>query len=192
MNHYLNILDLCETGSRGLGPGNRYIIWVQGCPFHCKGCITPEGIPIVKKNLVSISDLIDSIIRNDAITGITISGGEPFLQASGLTSLLRAVKVERPALDVIVFSGFKRADLDWPEALELLSLADVLIDGKYIDRLNDNKGMRGSSNQRVHFLSDRLRGCQSYFEDGERSLEIHVYDTHRTAIGVPPKSIKTI
>lgn len=189
MNEYINILDLCETGTRELGPGLRYVIWVQGCPFHCKGCITPDGIPIVENNLVEISQIISAICANKNITGITISGGEPFMQASKLMKILKSVKVTRPELDVVVFSGFKLSELDWIEAKDFLLQIDVLIDGKYIDKLNDNKGLRGSSNQKIHYLTKRLKNHQNYFEERQRNIEVHIFNQHQTIIGVPNKSI---
>ncbi len=189
MAEYINILDLCETGSMELGPGNRYVIWVQGCPFNCKGCVTPEGIPIVENNLHEINKIISAICHRENITGITISGGEPFMQASKLAKILTAVKAQRPELDVIVFSGFRLKELDWAEAKLLLKFIDVLIDGKYIDRLNDNKGLRGSSNQRIHYLTDRLIQHKYYFEERARSIEVHVFNKHQTIIGVPNKFV---
>lgn len=189
MSDYINILDLCETGSRELGPGIRYVIWVQGCPFNCKGCVTPEGIPLVENNLVDISKIISAICYNKNITGITISGGEPFMQASKLTNILNAVKTQRPELDVIVFSGFRLKELDWKEAKEFLQCIDVLIDGKYIERLNDNKGLRGSSNQQVNYLSEKLKEYKHYFEERERGIEIYVHNHFLSIIGVPNKEI---
>lgn len=189
MAEYINILDLCETGTKELGPGNRYVIWVQGCPFNCKGCITPEGIPIIENNLIEIEQLIFSICSNEKITGITISGGEPFMQASRLVKIIAAVKLRRPELDVVVFTGFKLKELDWIEAKEFLELIDVLIDGKYIEKYNDNRGLRGSSNQQVNYLTEKLKRYKHYFEEKERGIEIHVYNQHQTIIGVPNKLV---
>jgi anaerobic ribonucleoside-triphosphate reductase activating protein len=189
MNEYINILDLCETGTKELGPGNRYVIWVQGCPFNCKGCITPESIPIVENNLIEINQIIFSICENKKITGITISGGEPFLQASKLVKILNRVKSVRPEFDVIVFTGFKLKELNWVEAKELLELVDVVIDGKYVEKYNDNKGLRGSSNQQIHYLSDKLRRNGKYLEERERSIEIHIFNQHQTLIGIPNKEV---
>jgi len=189
MAEHINILDLCENGTKELGPGNRYVIWVQGCPFNCKGCVTPEGIPIVENNLVEINQIIFAICANKKITGITISGGEPFMQASKLVKILAAVKTIRPELDVVVFSGFKLKELEWIEAKEFLDLIDVLIDGKYIEKLNDNIGLRGSSNQQVNYLTEKLKHYKHYFEDRERSIEIHIYNQHQTIIGVPNKAV---
>lgn len=89
--------------------------------------------------------------------GITISGGEPFLQAAELADMLRKVadlSGEKPG--VIIYTGYTLEELETlPGAQELLALTDILIDGPYIRELDDGKSLRGSSNQRVHFLSDR-------------------------------------
>ena len=75
---WLNIYHVCEQ-SIALGPGTRYVIWVQGCLQNCKGCVTPQSRPFVAKHLISIDELAKSIVQNKKIDGITISGGEPFL-----------------------------------------------------------------------------------------------------------------
>lgn len=111
------------------------------------------------------------------------------MQASKLAKILKEVKLIRPELNVIVFTGFKLKELEWEEAIELLRLIDVLIDGKYIEKLNDNKGLRGSSNQQVNYLTGRLKQHKYYFEERERSVEVHVYNQQQTIIGVPNKSI---
>jgi anaerobic ribonucleoside-triphosphate reductase activating protein len=184
MTEYLNIFDLCE-GTKALGPGLRYVIWVQGCPFNCKGCTSPEGRPIKENILVDVEKIAQSVIRNNLIEGLTISGGEPFLQASKLSDLLKTVKKARRELTVIVYTGFEINELDWKEAKELLSFTDVLIDGVYVDALNDNKGLRGSSNQIIHFLTDKLKQYEDEFENSRRNIEIIVSNTYNKIIGVP-------
>ena len=69
----LNLLDIERNGTRSLGPGLRYAVWTQGCPFNCPQCITPEGRPIVAAKLIDTLQLADDIIINKNINGITIS-----------------------------------------------------------------------------------------------------------------------
>jgi len=183
----LNVFDLCE-GTKVLGPGLRYVIWVQGCTFNCNGCISPYGQEITENTLVDINTLAQSIIRNKNIEGLTISGGEPFLQASKLHKLLKIVTELRPELNIIVFTGFDLEDLDWNEAKDFLQFIDVLIDGRYIEELNDNKGLRGSSNQRVHFLTNRLIQYKEIFENSSRNADVIVTNNYRKIIGIPNKS----
>ena len=99
----INIYDLCRRGTRALGPGLRYAIWTQGCLQRCEGCTTPESRPIVARQLIPSSDLAEDIISRKDIEGITLSGGEPFLQAGPLADMLSKVHEARPELDVIVF-----------------------------------------------------------------------------------------
>lgn len=189
MDQLINILHLCEEGTKQLGPGLRYCIWVQGCPFNCKGCITPEGIPIVPNKLMKLETIYASIIDNMNISGITISGGEPFLQASKLSLLLNEIFKVRPELDLIVYTGFKKAKLDWDEAKEFLKYIDVLIDGNYIAKHDDNLGLRGSSNQEIHFLTQRLIDYKDDFENSQRSLDVFVENGQTIFVGIPNQNI---
>jgi len=193
MSKYINILDICHKATDVLGPGNRFILWVQGCPFNCKSCATPDGIPIVPNKLFKLDTIIQLIIKNKNIDGITISGGEPFLQASKLYTILNKVLLVRPKLNVIVYTGFKYDSLDWKEAKKLLTKIDLLIDGPYIDSLNNNKGLRGSVNQNFIFLTERLKPYKEYFYNSHRKIEVHIDNFNQTIIGIPNKQIlKTI
>lgn len=183
----LNLLDVCRTGTHALGPGLRYAVWTQGCPFHCDGCITPEGREMTDRMVVSVEDLAADICLSKAIDGITISGGEPFLQADALSQLLRIVRERRPNLSVILFTGYLFQDLQWNQARNVLSYVDLLIDGPYIPTRNDGIGLRGSSNQRLHFLTDRLINYMDELNSGPRKNEIYIHDTYQKTIGIPFK-----
>jgi anaerobic ribonucleoside-triphosphate reductase activating protein len=184
--HILNIATTCPA-TRALGPGLRSVVWVQGCAFHCPGCIAPDWIPIKPARLVQIDDLVEELLQDPQVTGITFSGGEPMLQAAGLARLARLARRKRD-IDIICFTGFQRDNLEGnppgPGVDELLSELDVLIDGPYIARLNDNLGLRGSRNQRIHYLSDRLRHVN--LDQIPRNAEIHIMDGQAMMIGVPP------
>lgn len=184
-NRILNLLNVCRKGSRALGPGLRYVIWTQGCPFNCKGCTTPEGQPIVKRQLVDVKLMASDIIKRKEIEGITISGGEPFLQAPSLSHLIRLVRKERPDMNVIAFTGFKIEALKSPEAKSLLSELDVLIDGTFVEHLKTPKGLRGSSNQGIHFLTDRLMTYEDELKNGERLFETRIDNDTINTIGIP-------
>ena len=178
----LNIFDLCE-GTDVLGPGTRFVVWVQGCPFDCKGCTSPYGRDFAEKTLVDPAALATRIVGTQRIAGITVSGGEPMLQASALAAMLGAVAEERPELDVLVYTGFRIEELDRDETRPLLALTDLLIDGRYVEELNDDVGIRGSSNQRFHYLTDRLKPYREEMERGPRKL---IWFPHRTADGEMP------
>lgn len=184
----LNIYRICEKSS-ALGPGTRFVIWVQGCIQHCKGCITPQSRPLEINHLISVDTLAQSIIESKNIDGITISGGEPFLQAKNLTKLLETVLTSRPELNVIAFSGYTIEQLISDRAKKLLHLMDLLIDGPYIEELNDGKGLRGSSNQRLHFLTNKLLPFKEQLEKGGRNNEVILESNGMHIVGIPRKDI---
>lgn len=183
----INLFAVERTGTRNLGPGLRYAIWLQGCPFNCFNCITPQARPVVAAKIAEVESLAKDIVSNSRIDGLTISGGEPFLQAEALVSLLSMVREYRPELTVLIFTGFNLENLDSPMARKVLEMTDVLIDGKYIDSLNDGIGLRGSSNQRIHFLSDRLTAYEEEMNKGKRSIEVSFHDKVIDIIGIPLK-----
>ena len=190
MRQILNIYHICK-GSRALGPGLRYVIWVQGCMQCCKGCISPQSRPLKINKLFSIDDLAADIIVTQGIDGITISGGEPFLQAEQIIGLIERVQAQRPELNVLLFTGYTIEQLSSEKARLLQSHIDVLIDGPYVEELNDEIGLRGSSNQRIHFLTPRLLPFKEELEHGGRNNEVVVDSDGLQIIGIPRKDITT-
>jgi anaerobic ribonucleoside-triphosphate reductase activating protein len=186
--NYLNIASICPK-TKELGPGKRFALWVQGCPFQCKGCLAPDWIPLRQAQLRSIETLAEQILAAD-VDGLSISGGEPFLQASKLSALVELIWQKKPEMTVIVFTGFTLLQLDWEEAIHFLKYIDVLKTGLYVDKWNDDKGLRGSSNQQFHFLTNRLEMYADYFNHKERTVEIHVEKDSFLMVGVPPKQLK--
>ncbi len=188
----LLVHNICSTGCRTLGPGIRFVIWTQGCPRRCKGCITPESQPLDTGRNIEIETLTSAIINDKHISGITISGGEPFLQAKQLKLLLEQITKARPELNVIIYTGYLIEELNWQDALDVLSKTDLLIDGPYVEALNDGIGLRGSSNQRLHFLTNRLVSWKDDLETGKRKIEIHIYADKIINYGIPIKKQETL
>lgn len=124
--------------------------------------------------------------------GITITGGEPFLQSFELVKMLKLIKTKRD-YGVIIYSGFLREELENgtdESKIQLLSDTDILIDGHYEKKLDDGKPFRGSSNQRIHLLSERYKSVfETYYEKAEkRNIEINVTEENVYMVGVPSKS----
>ena len=188
MNDLLNIASY-QTDVKNLGPGKRFVIWLQGCPFDCKNCMSQNWIPFEAANLIKVDDLVNTVVQTEGIDGITLSGGEPMMQAGMLKRFLSEVKRIKPTLTVICFTGFKPKQLQWNEAKQLLGQLDVLISGLYVDSLNDNKGLRGSSNQEVTFLTERLIEYKEAFNSGTRQLEVIVANSDIFITGMPAQGI---
>ena len=66
---------------------------------------------------------------------------------------------------------------------------DLLIDGPYIEELNDGKGLRGSSNQRLHFLTNKLLPFKEHLEKGGRNNEVILESNGMHIVGIPRKDI---
>jgi anaerobic ribonucleoside-triphosphate reductase activating protein len=184
----LNIAETC-VGTRALGPGLRSVVWVQGCPLRCAGCVAEEWLPERPARLVAPAELAGELLFHPDVDGLTLSGGEPMAQAAGLAELVRAARAAR-ALSVICFTGFTLEALRRnPATAALLGLVDVLIDGPYLRDRDDGKGLRGSDNQRVHHLTGRLRDSGYDFTGRGRSVEIRVRDRAAVLVGVPPHGL---
>jgi anaerobic ribonucleoside-triphosphate reductase activating protein len=146
--------------SRANGPGTRFVVWVQGCTLACPGCFNPathaaDGAA-QQTDVEALADDIAGEAAAGAIDGVTISGGEPFEQPDGLLALARALRRRAPALSILVFSGFARAEIErTPRGREVLAEIDVLVDGRYVERRRVASGLRGSANQVVHLLTSR-------------------------------------
>lgn len=181
----LNLWSICRNGTRALGPGLRYAIWTQGCQKKCCGCISPESQQIKPKYVISVEDLTKDILEHSRLQGITVSGGEPFLQAASLAYLLKEVKRGRPDMTSIVFTGYQKEELVWTDAKALLSQTDVLIDGPYRQEQYSPKGLRGSTNQQFHFLTDALKCFKEELENGAHNQEIYITDEEIITIGIP-------
>jgi len=182
------ILAALKIGTHALGPGYRAVIWVQGCPFLCKGCISPEWIEPGGVE-TSIEEIARQILADSSIDGLTISGGEPMMQARPLYNLIKFLKKAKRDLNVICFTGYRYQDLmnkePSPMVRKFLNEIDILIDGPYVAAKNDNMGLRGSSNQKVHYLSEALK--EHDFDHNPRKIEIDLLEGEAFIIGIPPR-----
>lgn len=135
------------------GPGFRYVVFVQGCPHHCPGCHNPQSHPFEGGTPRTAEDLFAEFSANPLLSGVTLSGGEPFCQAKALCEL--AALVKQAGKTVVAYSGYTLEQLlekakDEPHILQLLRLCDTLIDGPYIEsKRNLELLFRGSENQRI-------------------------------------------
>lgn len=174
-----------------LGPGKRAGIWVQGCGCACPGCIVPDSWSDDGGEVYSVVELADWVLAQPDVEGITFSGGEPMDQAGVLAELVRLVRQQRD-LGVVCYTGFVLERLDDPVHVALLERVDLLIDGPYVQTLHADLLWRGSSNQRLHLLTDRY--CSEVetrlsVADCSAGMEFRFEDDGTPAfIGVPPSA----
>jgi anaerobic ribonucleoside-triphosphate reductase activating protein len=171
---------------RVLGPGNRFVVWVQGCPLSCPDCVSPQWIPFTGGLRRDVEELADDIVAR-AVDGLTLSGGEPFAHAEALAQLVRSVRRQRD-LSVMSYSGFPIEYLRARGSAAqraLLAELDILVDGPYVRTRHAALRWRGSANQRIHVLTPRHADLDAPDEFAGLQFEVTAEgDLHW--MGVPP------
>ena len=161
------------------GVGVRVTLFVSGCTNHCFNCFQPEtwdfdyGKPFTAETEAEIFAELDKPF----IAGLTLLGGDPFEPENqrALVPFLRRVRARFPEKDIWAYSGFTldrelTVDGSHPRCEvtdEMLSMLDVLVDGRYVDELrNISLRFRGSSNQRIIDMNLTRRAGQIVLWEG--------------------------
>ncbi len=151
------------------GPGVRVSLFVSGCHHHCPGCFNPETWDFENGDVFteSVMEKIINALKPDYIKGLSLLGGEPleYINQRGILPLVRRVKFMYPEKDIWCYTGYDfEKDIvnemftKWPETKELVSMIDVIVDGKFVEELKDLKlRFRGSSNQRIIDVKESLK-----------------------------------
>lgn len=142
------------------GPGIRVSFFVTGCNHNCFNCFNEKyqdfnyGDPWTSRTTEQILDYLSK----EQISGLSILGGEPFQNTRDLIDILRDIKKETKK-DIWVWSGYTFQEIiEDSEKLELLKEIDVLVDGRFVERLKDlTLKFRGSSNQRIIDVDKSLK-----------------------------------
>jgi len=163
---YYGQIKNCDKAN---GEGVRVSLFVSGCRNRCEGCFQPEtwdflyGNPFTKETEAEIVKLLEP----DYIKGLTILGGEPFEPENqrDLAPFVEKVKSLFPNKNIWIFSGYTLEELlkDGSRARceatdKLLSMTDVLVDGRFVLSLKDiSLKFRGSKNQRILDVPESLK-----------------------------------
>ncbi|WP_158499955.1 4Fe-4S single cluster domain-containing protein [Spiroplasma culicicola] len=165
------------------GPGTRFVIWFQGCTIGCNGCSNQELLALEPKFFIPTNLIFEKILEAKElfnIEGLTLLGGEPFLQPEALKEIVDFCVKEN--LTVICFTGYLYEKL-LEEYGDVLSKIDILIDGPFIMRqLDIKRRLIGSKNQRVWKLTNRYKDCD-YFEQPHSEVEIQLYNERMSMNG---------
>lgn len=179
-----------RTGAEG--PGERFALWVQGCPKRCPGCCNPEFLRFSGGTPREVSELVSEILASH-VEGVSLLGGEPFAQAPELARLAEAVRAE--GLSVMVYTGYTLAELraaDAPTgAAALLAHTDLLVDGQYEQaRRTTSRRWIGSDNQVLHFLSSRYDPADPQFSE-PNTVELRLVGGRIVLNGWPVNGART-
>ena len=133
------------------GPGRRSVCQFQGCKHSCVNCHVSETHSVEAGSLLPVRAVLAALLDPAGAPrdGVTISGGEPFLQPGALLMLLEGLKARR--IHTVVYTGYTLEALvrrREPEVWAALGLTDLLVDGAYVAGLAEGAGeWRGSRNQ---------------------------------------------
>ena len=135
-----------ETFGTHDGPGIRMVVFVQGCQFRCLYCQNPDSLDVKGGTLVEIEELVKRAVRQKNYFGkeggVTVSGGEPLLQRSKLTTFFK--RLHEQGINTCLDSNGR---LNTPEVHELLEYTDLLLlDVKHINDEWHHK-LTGQSNK---------------------------------------------
>lgn len=148
------------------GDGIRDVIFTAGCPHHCYGCHNFDTWDMRNGTQMSTCDIIKELNLH---CNLTLSGGEPFLQAKQLVELIKEYKNIKKDANIWIYSGFLFDDLiKNPLHLELLKECDILVDGMFMMH-KKKRGLRfkGSTNQRIIDIKKSLEEGKIVRKDEE-------------------------
>lgn len=187
------------------GPGNRAVVWFQGCTLACEQCWNVQSHVFASDRARPVREIGDWVLSCKDIEGVTFSGGEPLQQASNLLRLCVYLKSKRPALSLGVFSGYTLQELEtgrwkftagasgiWRNGdARLFAAIKGCLDFGVFGRFNrhmacTDKPLCGSRNQNVVFFTDRY----SEHDLEAQGFEINIAASGElvTITGFPPQS----
>jgi anaerobic ribonucleoside-triphosphate reductase activating protein len=185
------------------GPGDRMVIWTQGCDKGCRGCFNPETWKFEAGDWRSVISLGNDVFKANP-DGVTLTGGDPLEQPEALLEFLRFIdtsadsdpvdiKLDLPK-GIICFTGytieeiFELPGVRGDAARACLDHIDLLIDGRFEEKLRVDHVLAGSSNQRFHFLDKPGRGRDKINPEEvqiDQSVEIHLGKDSLEVTGFP-------
>lgn len=137
------------------GEGVRCSLYMSGCLFACKGCYNKiaQNFAYGFEYTTELEDTIIEDLRQPYVQGLTLLGGEPFLNTQVAIPLAKRIRSEYgETKDIWSWTGYTWQELmqESNDKLELLSLLDILVDGRFeLAKKDLTLQFRGSSNQRI-------------------------------------------
>lgn len=181
----MNIHAYCV--SKVNGPGERFTLWTQGCSKGCKNCFNPETWSFSINKIMSVEEIFN-IIKDLDVSGVTITGGDPFEQPEELFNLLLLLERLNLSKGVIVFTGYTIDEINKDFLLrKSLSYIDVLIDGRFFEEKRISSSLRGSENQNIIYFSNKVLPEELEIDQG---VEIGLSNDNIYVTGFPSISRK--
>ena len=190
------LLHTFIPASRANGPGLRTVVFFQGCTLGCHGCFNPESHAFHGPELdtLAVAERVLRAYREQAVEGVTFSGGEPMQQAPSLLELIQTLRQQVPSLSFGLFSGYGEWELalgrywTWgcdysePERRRLWEEIRAHLDFAVLGRFNETQPsalpLRTSRSQALRMLTSRY----SVKDYGPQSVEVTVRPDGRAEV----------
>lgn len=141
----MNVAKIIHN-SKIYGPGARSVIWFQGCSIRCEGCINPDLIPFVKREEISVKDLVKKVEN----PGVTLLGGEP-LDQEDIYDLL--IELKKNNIKTVLFTGYEWNNLSKYQQDMINDTCQFGVFGPFEkDQVNSSLYLRGSDNQEIRIF----------------------------------------
>ena len=175
---------------QALGPGERLGIWLSGCERRCIGCANPELWEKDGKEIpfAMFLAMCRAAVTDYSLSGITVTGGEPLLQAEELDLFLDGMK--DLSTDILLFTGFTMEEIrnqNRPVLNHILTKVSVLVDGEYRQEENHGEILRGSSNQVIHYLDPGVKEeYENYIHKDQKKVDSFAAEDGIISVGIHP------
>ena len=169
------------------GPGERAVVWLQGCGLHCPGCWNKSTHRFDRDRARPPEEVGEWILSCPEVEGVTFSGGEPMQQADSLLRLIRCLRQQAPELSFGMFSGYAEHELDqgqywiWGYASseqhrkylwqEIRACLDFAILGRFYRAQPSSLPLRTSRNQVLRLFTNRYSPAD--FSEQLTEVSIH-------------------
>lgn len=186
------------------GPGERVVVWLQGCDLRCPGCWNPSSHGFDRRRDKPVDEVGEWILSCQGVEGVTVSGGEPFQQALQLRLLCEYLKLRQPSFSIGLFTGYAMNELtaglwrwklpdtdEWVRGdaglfCEIKQFLDFAVFGRFRQTMAcSDKPLCGSRNQEVVFLTNRY--SQQDLEPQGYEVNISEDGALATITGFPPR-----
>lgn len=178
----MNVHSYVEK-SKVNGPGERFVLWTQGCSKKCINCFNYNTWSFEERESLSPISIFE-MVKNANCNGVTITGGDPLEQPEELLELLKLLYSLDLEKGIILFTGYTMDEINkiGGSVRECLGYIDLLIDGRFENINKISRSLRGSSNQNFFYFSDKIKEDELFFD---QEVEIHLRDDILLVTGFP-------
>lgn len=160
------------------GPGDRTVVWFQGCLLKCEGCWNQDTHSFNHGTETTPANLADRILSTGT-AGVTFSGGEPLHQMAALASVIMLLKRQEPDFSIGMYTGYSLREVirgeifhpksvqshragKWPRDMNcrwwerIRCQLDFAVMGRYNQQQPSDLPLRSSRNQTLELFNGKF------------------------------------